>query len=163
MACQPSLWSALPPDIGSEQHPRPCRAIEGGLSSQKITVKKRPKNTKGSSTQRWSFWCPCRVKPVLQLGRGMACNAMHMVRGCSTEACCRSGAMNGCWSWSRAVPTRASFSQKCVFRLGHWSSCSLSKTASSALWSCTRDAPLMLWRAWLLAACCWGHVLIGRD
>lgn len=47
MACQPSLWSTLPPDIGSEQHPRPCRAIEGGLSSRKIAVKKGPKKHKG--------------------------------------------------------------------------------------------------------------------
>lgn len=38
-AYQASLWSALPPDIGSEPHPRLCCAIEGGLSSRMITVK----------------------------------------------------------------------------------------------------------------------------
>lgn len=159
MACQPSLWSALPPDIGSEQHPRPCRAIEGGLSSRKITVKKAPKKTqRGPALSVGRLGA--RVKPGLQLGRGMACNAMHMVRGCPTEACCRSGAMNGCWSWSWAVPTRASCSEKCVFRLG---ALEKAQPIKDGLVSTVVLHPRCAVDALEGLGGCWGHVLIGRD
>lgn len=71
-------WAALPADIGSEQYPALCCAIGGGLSSRMITARvQSPKTQKGlaPSNARLS----ARVKPVLQLGRGMACNAMHLV------------------------------------------------------------------------------------
>lgn len=87
---------------------------------------------------------------MLQLGRGMQCNALgtwllhpsvlQVRRNQRLLVLVAVGPHEG-----------VMFPERRPQAGGHWRTRSLSKMASSAPWPCTRDAPLMLWRAWLAA------------
>lgn len=144
MACQTSRGLRYH-DIGSEQDPKLCCAVEGGLSEPEDHSRSPKTQMRPYSQQCW-IECPGKTCAAARAWHGMQCQCTWYVVAPPVHPSMLQVRRNERLLASVVVSPheRRHSPQDASAQAGASGTHNLSRTASSAPLACTRDAPLML-------------------